>query len=383
MVGLARAFLLAPLLALSLFMPGRAGAATVVNFEGLPDGTVLSTQIAGMTFANAMVLTAGVGLNELEFPPLSGSNVAVDDTGPMELSFATPVQTLVLFATYGVPLQVTAYDHSGGTLLAQAVSQHSSNIVGSGDPGSNPNERFEIMVSGGFSFVRVTGAAGGGSFVIDDLTVTAVPEPSTPVLLLLGAGLVLVWTRRRARVASASAALLLAAASGAVNAQTVPTPVLSPAAVRIGAPASVLVSTRLGIANVLPGGVNVLRSVAGGAATVVGTLNDSGIDGDALAGDGVWAGRLGVGEAFEVRDRCGVGDDQHGDPPRGGLAHHAPPERGVAAVPLGRGDDESRNLRAPEGEVDQQAQPMVGRQRAEAVAVGVFGGPICSAVAPG
>lgn len=293
MADLVRAFLLAVLLALSSLVPGRAAAVTVLDFEGLPDGTVLGAQFAGIEFGNAVVLTAGIGLNEFEFPPLSGSNVVVDDGGPMTLSFSSPVRTLVLFATYGAPLQIAAFDHNGGTLLAQAVSLFSSNVVGLGDPGSSPNERFELTVPGGFAFVQVSGAAGGGSFVIDDLTLTPVPEPSTIVLLLLGGGMLLLLRRR-------TAALLLAATAPVIaSAQTVPTPVLSPAAVRIGSPSAVLVSTRLGIANVLPGGVNVLRSVAGGAATVVGTLNDSGIDGDALAGDGVWAGRALLAESVE------------------------------------------------------------------------------------
>lgn len=298
MAGRVRVLLLAPLLALSLLLSGRVGAATVVDFEGLPDGTWLGAQIATVEFTNAVVLTAGVGLNELEFPPLSGSNVAVDDAGPMTLSFSTPVQTLVLFATYGVPLQMAAFDHNGGTLLAQAGSLFSSNVVGSGDAGSSPNERFELTVPGGFTFVRITGAPDGSSFVIDDLTLTPVPEPSSAVLLLLGCSLVFLL-RRRLSAASAGALLLSATASGIASAQTAPTPLLSPAAVHIGAPTAVLVSARLGLPHVLPGGVNVLRSAAGGAATVVGTLNDSGTDGDALAGDGVWAGRAMLTESIE------------------------------------------------------------------------------------
>jgi hypothetical protein len=284
------------LLALGLLLSGHGGAVTVINFEGLPDGTPLTTQINGVVFANALVLTAGIGLNELEFPPRSGSNVIVDDSGPLALSFTTPVLTLTVFATYGVPLQIAAFDQNGGMLLAQATSLFASNVVGSGDPGSSANERLELTVPGGFSFVRITGAAGGGSFVIDDLTLTPVPEPQTLVLLLAGGAAMLLLALRRRR---AAALLLLAAAQGIASAQTAPTPLLSPAAVRIGAPTAVLVSAKLAIPNALPGGVNVLRSAAGGAATVVGTLNDNGTDGDALAGDGVWAGRALLNESIE------------------------------------------------------------------------------------
>src|SRR5207244_4503963 len=48
----------------------------VIDFEGLQDGTILSNQYSGVTFSNAIILTAGISLNEFEFPPLSGTNVA-------------------------------------------------------------------------------------------------------------------------------------------------------------------------------------------------------------------------------------------------------------------------------------------------------------------
>ena len=45
--------------------------ATVIDFESLTDSNSVTTQFAGVTFQNALVLTAGLSLNESEFPPQS------------------------------------------------------------------------------------------------------------------------------------------------------------------------------------------------------------------------------------------------------------------------------------------------------------------------
>jgi hypothetical protein len=63
----------------------------------------------------------------------------------------------------------------------------------------------------------------------------------------------------------------------------------------------VLVTARIAIANVLPGGVNVQRVAPNGTVTVVGALNDAGVDGDARAGDGVYSGHVTLAESVEGR----------------------------------------------------------------------------------
>lgn len=305
---------------------GRAAALTTVNFEGFADGSVLDTQLAGMVFANTVVLTAGIGLNELEFPPRSGANVATDNGGAIEISFGAPQQSWSGYLTYGVAIQVRAFDSAGGTLLAQTASLFAANSALSGDPGSSPNERLEVLVPGGFSFLSITGDPAGGSFVLDDVSISAVPEPATTVLLAAGCGLLLLRLRRR--LALAGAAVLLAG-PGLVAAQTVALPLLSPAAVHIGTPTQVLVSAKITQANVLPGGVNVLRVAGGGQATVAGTLNDNGSGGDALAGDGVYAGRIVVSESIEggVNLRLSVAV-------RGSLRRLQSPSSTLAVVPV-------------------------------------------------
>lgn len=165
---------------------------TAIDFEGFPDSTSLTTQYPGLTFANATVISAGISLNEFEFPPHSGSNVAFDDGGPISISFAAPVLNFGGFFTYLEPLTLAAFDTTS-TEVASATSAFSSNDALFGDPGSGPNEFLQVSFASGISSVTITGDPAGGSFVLDDATITttsSVPEPNSLLLLLtISAGL--------------------------------------------------------------------------------------------------------------------------------------------------------------------------------------------------
>src|ERR1017187_8060848 len=89
------------LLAVALSTPIAAGTVTL-TFEGFPDSAILTTQYSGMTFGDAIILTAGITLNEFEFPPHSGSNVASDNNGPMTISFTSPTQSFSGYISYAV-----------------------------------------------------------------------------------------------------------------------------------------------------------------------------------------------------------------------------------------------------------------------------------------
>src|ERR1700674_3903171 len=82
----------------------------VINFEGLSDSTILTNQYPGLSFSNAIILTAGISLNEFEFPPFSGSNVASDNGGPMRIDFTQPVADVGGFFTYAESLTLRAFD---------------------------------------------------------------------------------------------------------------------------------------------------------------------------------------------------------------------------------------------------------------------------------
>ena len=184
------------LIVVGLSSPPRAEALGVIDFEGLSDGTVLGAQFAGVGFSNAIVLGSGLSLNEFEFPPHSGANVASDDGGAMQIVFNAPVGQVSAFFTYAVPLTLTAFD-AGGNAVATAVSLFSSNLALTGAAGSSANEFIMLAVPLGISRVVIAGDAAGASFVLDDLAITAVPEPASAALML--PGLLLLGCAVRAR----------------------------------------------------------------------------------------------------------------------------------------------------------------------------------------
>ncbi len=186
-------------LAVLLVIPRLLVADTIfIDFESFADSDVLTNQIPGVAFTNAAVLTAGISLNEFDFPPHSGTNVAFDDGGPIGIAFTTPILSFSAYFTYLEPLTLVAFDDSNAQ-IASTVSLFSNNTGTGGDPGSSPNELLRFSAIGPISSISITGDPSGGSFAMDDVTLTTgvgtVPEPSS-FLLTLGclAGLVL---RRR------------------------------------------------------------------------------------------------------------------------------------------------------------------------------------------
>ena len=164
-------------------------APATIDFESLSDSESLSNQIAGLTFSNATVLTAGLSLNEFEFPPSSGQNAVFDDGGPLTINFSAPVDSISALITYSVSLTFKAFD-AGLNLVASDSSNFMSNLGLSGNAGSSPNETFSVSFAGGISRLVIEGYPSGGSLVLDDLTIdlgppNPTPEPGTTMLMTI------------------------------------------------------------------------------------------------------------------------------------------------------------------------------------------------------
>jgi hypothetical protein len=180
--------------------PASNAAPVIVDFEGFANNTVLSNQVAGLTFTNATVLSAGIGLNEIDFPPYSGANVAYDSGGNLIVDFASLVYSVSARITYVTRVTLTAYD-AGLAAVASANTIFTHNTATGGAVGSAPNELITVSWASGISRVRLAGSPEGGSLVIDNLTydtgAASVPEPATLGLLGLGlAGLGIVRRRK-------------------------------------------------------------------------------------------------------------------------------------------------------------------------------------------
>lgn len=176
---------LLPFLLTLAFVPPQI-TATTLTFEDFPDSTILTNQYPGVTFANTVILTAGISLNEFEFPPRSGVNVASDKGGPITISFATAINNFSGYFTYAQPLTIDAFN-SANKLLATKASLFSNNEALSGVAGSSPNEFDSLSSLSGISSITITGSPLGGSFALSDMSYSetaAVPEPSGLVLTL-------------------------------------------------------------------------------------------------------------------------------------------------------------------------------------------------------
>jgi hypothetical protein len=182
--------------------------AYVITFDdpGFPDlrdsiglGVIVQDEFSalGITFSNTVALTAGISLNEIEFPPRSG-DIVVANAGLsiMSLVFSIPVMSAGGFFTYSIPggsLLLTAYDE-GGNPMGQTGASYSDNTAGGfGDAGSSPNEFLQIAGVGPIYRLDIDG--GAGSFSLDDFT-AAVPEPSSLLLFLGGLVGIVAWKQR-------------------------------------------------------------------------------------------------------------------------------------------------------------------------------------------
>jgi len=192
------ALVIAGLIAAPASFPLHADTLTI-DFEGLADSTPVTTQFSNVVFSNATAISAGISLNEFEFPPRSGTNVVFDDGGPMSILFTSLVFDFTGYFTYLMPITLEAFDVNSN-FVASLTSQFSSNLGLSGDPGSLPNELFQLSYAPGIAQVTITGDPFGGSFTLDDVTVvTAIPEPSSGILFLTGAASFLLAGRKRKR----------------------------------------------------------------------------------------------------------------------------------------------------------------------------------------
>jgi hypothetical protein len=160
----------------------------LIDFETFSNGDTITNQISGVVFTNTMVLSAGIGINEFEFPPKSGANLAFDDGGPITIEFSTAVLSVGAFFTYVIPITLQAYD-AFGTPLPAVQSLFSSNDALFGEAGSSPNEYLSLTNADGISRITITGDPSGGSLVLDDLIFTpsepisVTPEPSSMILV--------------------------------------------------------------------------------------------------------------------------------------------------------------------------------------------------------
>lgn len=323
--------LIAPLIASQV----QAG---IIGFEELTDGTPIRDFYAsqGVTFNLATAITAGLSLNEIEFPPYEGVNAVYDNTGPVDIIFATPTNSVAAFFTYLAPLQITAFDISG-TALSTIGSAFNNNTFLSGDPGSTPNERLGFAFSSPvIAHINITGDINGSSFTFDNLSfsnnINSVPEPNTLQLFTIVA---IMWfaflfnrIRRVKRVIytssvisilavavlflniplaaaenerlypvapSANKALMTTAAAAPVTIENIE---LDPLVIPNGIPTNIKIQANIQGTGIIPNGVTVqVINDDGRIIRSLGNLHDDGSSGDEKAMDGIFTGTFTLSES--------------------------------------------------------------------------------------
>jgi len=178
---------------LLLFATGQFALADTIDFETFTDGDTVNTQFSGVTFGgDPVALTAGLSLNEFDFPPASGFNVIFDANGPITVTFTGSVTDVSAYLTYTAASTLQIFDSSNN--LVGTYNSLSISNVGS-------NELFSVSYAGGIDHAVFSGDPAGGSFTLDDLsfsagTVPSVPEPASLLLLATGAVLLMKKVRR-------------------------------------------------------------------------------------------------------------------------------------------------------------------------------------------
>jgi hypothetical protein len=280
---------------LALAAPAILANTITINFEGLPDSTILTNQYSGVTFTNAIILSAGISLNEFEFPPHSGVNVASDNGGPMSIVFTSPIASFSGYFTYAESLTVQAFG-SDSNQVALAASLFSNNEAMSGVPGSSPNEFLRVGSSGGISRIAITGDPAGGSFALDDVaystSAASVPEPGT--LLVAGLGLLCLILLGHRRFLSKKSSipifliLIAIARHPLAAAPTLGASDISQTTLVANTPTLLTITVAIDDPSVIPSSVNLLRLNPGGQPTILGQLHDDGKNGDLVARDKIY-----------------------------------------------------------------------------------------------
>ena len=133
-----------------------AAGPTAINFDGLADGTSVTTQYQaqGVIFTQATAVTAGLSLNELDFPPHSRRNVVFDDGGVISGVFTSPVVSFGGYFTYTTPFTISGFNQFGNQ-VASSMSLFANNTASFGH---TLNEFLKVNYAGGIRSFILTGS---------------------------------------------------------------------------------------------------------------------------------------------------------------------------------------------------------------------------------
>ena len=187
-------------LILSLVLVPAPSSAQSINFDGTGAPCIFQKTLPLTTYYQSLGVTFGGNgaiLNECALfgvDALSGSsywalNTVAYGNGIATINFTQPVYSFSIWVASGFQpggFVLTAFDGGGG-------------LAGSSFMVTDENEWGQLRVTSGEGIDRILIGSSDYAYVLDDLEMSTIPEPSTVVLLgtgLLGIGLV-AWRRRK------------------------------------------------------------------------------------------------------------------------------------------------------------------------------------------
>jgi hypothetical protein len=171
-------------LAIALLCAGAASSSqassiVTIDFESLAEGDLVTSQFAvdRIVFGNLHVRTAGSTLNEFDFPPTSGVNVATGvGAGPAVVEFLSPARLFsVQLTTFGTAV-VEAYGAGNVLLDSRTVLDNL---------GSSTLVTF-MRSDRDMTAIRIAGLSGDAFLLTIDDVVFAIPEPSAFLVMAVG-----------------------------------------------------------------------------------------------------------------------------------------------------------------------------------------------------
>jgi hypothetical protein len=169
------------LAALFTILPVAPVNAAFIDFESLGIDDFVTDQFAaqGILFSNAVTLVAGISLNEIDFPPTSGTNVISGlEFGPLVASMPLGASHVSFQLTTALPAAVRFFDSFDALLGESLVAMNL---------GSNTPVAFDSLTP--IASVSIGDEMFGQAFflTVDDFeAVSQAPEPSILALMALG-----------------------------------------------------------------------------------------------------------------------------------------------------------------------------------------------------
>ena len=195
-----RRFLLWLVFAMPIALPAGSASATVIGFDDLPNGTVVTTQYPSATFSSIpgedLVIDNSYDFGAPSYPNYictAGVQSSIDCTNPVYVDFTSPVNNLTFQAlgdnSPGVQAQVDVFQ--GGVYSATVP------ISVNGD--FNTPLLVDLSAYGNVTRIAIHDVTDPAGLAWDTFSFNPVPEPSTFALLVAAAvGLAGgAWRRRR------------------------------------------------------------------------------------------------------------------------------------------------------------------------------------------